>query len=292
MAEGEFQDAALVIIGHGSSSNAGSSGAVRLHAEALRARRIFREVREAFWKQAPFLADVARSISAPRIFFIPLFISDGWFTEHVIPTALGLLEPGDEGFPRVVERCGQTWLYGRAVGSHPAMTEVLLARARGVLERHPFPRAPGPSETALVVVGHGTANSTGSRESVEREVHSIRSRALYAEVQPAFLEESPRVQDCFGLTTARNLVVVPFFMSDGLHVQEDIPVMLGEAEADVKERISAGRPTWRNPTQRRGRRVWCAPAIGTEPLLSDVILERVREAEPNSQIGRQGLLRA
>jgi hypothetical protein len=43
----------------------------------------------------------------------------------------------------------------------------------------------------------------------------------------------------------------------------------------VKERLAAGQPTWRNPTEKNGKLVWYAPAVGTEPLLAEVILERV-----------------
>ncbi|MFO1512662.1 MAG: CbiX/SirB N-terminal domain-containing protein [Verrucomicrobiota bacterium] len=43
------------------------------------------------------------------------------------------------------------------------------------------------------------------------------------------------------LSTTRNAVVVPFFISDGLHTVEDIPVLLGEPERIVKERLAAGQ---------------------------------------------------
>jgi len=46
----------------------------------------------------------------------------------------------------------------------------------------------------------------------------------------------------------------------------------------VKERLAAGQFPWRNPTERQGRLVWYTPALGTEPSLVEVILERVREA--------------
>jgi len=75
----------------------------------------------------------------------------------------------------------------------------------------------------------------------------------------------------------KNIIVVPFFISDGLHAVEDIPVLLGEPERVVKERHAAGQPTWRNPTERGGKRIWYSPSVGTEPLLAEVILERVRE---------------
>ena len=56
-------------------------------------------------------------------------------------------------------------------------------------------------------------------------------------------------------------------------------MLLGEPERLVKERLAAGQPAWRNPTEREGKLVWYAPSIGTEPMLAEVILQRVREAE-------------
>jgi sirohydrochlorin cobaltochelatase len=92
------------------------------------------------------------------------------------------------------------------------------------------------------------------------------------------MEEAPRIADCYQIAPSRNLVVVPFFISDGLHAVEDIPVLLGEAERIVKQRLAAGQPTWRNPTEKNGKLVWYSPSVGTEPLMADVILERVKEA--------------
>ena len=37
------------------------------------------------------------------------------------------------------------------------------------------------------------------------------------------------------------------------------------------------QPTWRNTTEKNGKRVWYAASIGGEPHIADVILERVRE---------------
>jgi sirohydrochlorin ferrochelatase len=62
-----------------------------------------------------------------------------------------------------------------------------------------------------------------------------------------------------------------------LHTQEDIPVLLGEAKPMVKQRLAAGQPPWRNPTEKNGRLVWYSPAIGSEPQMADLILKRVRE---------------
>jgi sirohydrochlorin cobaltochelatase len=72
--------------------------------------------------------------------------------------------------------------------------------------------------------------------------------------------------------------VVPFFISDGMHTVEDIPVMLGAPRAEVRERLKLGQPAWRNPTGREGMRLWYTAAVGSEPLMADVILDRVRES--------------
>ena len=106
----------------------------------------------------------------------------------------------------------------------------------------------------------------------------IRTRNEYADVQPAFMEETPLIADCYEATDARHIVMVPFFIADGLHTVEDIPVLLGEPESRVRELLETGQPTWRNPTERKGKLIWYTKAIGNEPYLPEVILERVREA--------------
>jgi len=274
----DFSDAALVLAGHGSTLNADSAAPVRQHAGELRRRGIFGQVREAFWKQEPYLPRVMSEVLAPRVFVVPLFISDGYFSGEVIPRELGFCGKGETDFSRVQQRGGQTLFYCAPVGTHPGMTEVLLARAREIVEKFPFPRAPKPEETALFIAGHGTGNNENSRKSIEQQVELIRARNLFAQVQAVFLEEDPRIGDCCKLAQTKNLVVVPFFISDGLHSVEDIPVMLGAPQADVRERLKLGQPAWRNPTEREGKRLWYTASVGSEPLVADVILERVREA--------------
>lgn len=281
-----FSDATLVLIGHGSTLNAESAGPTFLHADALRRRNLFANVLEGFWKEQPSISAVLRGAYTPRVFVVPLFISEGYFTEEVIPRELGLSVPGAKAFCRKQDRPApfgckfpiQTIHYCGPVGTHESMTKVLLARAQETVARHPFPRSPKPRETALFIAGHGTGNNENSRKAIERQVELIRGMSLYQEVHPVFMEEEPRIGDCYGMTAARNLVMVPFFISDGLHSYEDIPVMLGEPEGVVKKRYAEGQPTWRNPTEKQGKLLWYTPSIGSEPLMAEVILERVREA--------------
>ena len=274
----DFSDAALVLVGHGSTLNAESSAPTYQHADELRRRRIFAQVLECFWKLEPGISGVLRGVFAPRVFIVPLFISEGYFTEEVIPRELGFCAKGETAFARVQNRGGQTLHYCGPIGTHDSMTRVLLARAKEIVEKHPFPRAPRASETALFIAGHGTSNNENSRKAIERQVELIRAMNQYAEVHAVFMEEEPRIGHCYEMAQAQNIVMVPFFISDGLHSYEDIPVMLGEPARVVRDRLNGGQPPWRNPTERHTKRVWYGASIGSEPHIVDVILERVRES--------------
>jgi sirohydrochlorin cobaltochelatase len=278
MVEDGFEDASLVLIGHGSTLNAGSSASLYQHLDELRKRRIFAAVVEAFVQQEPSVAGALRRVFTPRVFVVPYFISEGWFTDHVVPVQLGLRDPQSREFARVQKPSHQVIFYCSPVGSHPAMTDVLRARATDVVRRHPFPRAPRAAELGLLIAGHGTTYNPGSHAAIAQQVEAFRQSGEYAEVHGVFLEEPPFITEAWRIASSNNLVMVPFFLSDGLHSREHIPVMLGEDESTVRQRLAAGLPPWRNPTQRHGKRLWYADPIGTEPLLADVILERARQA--------------
>lgn len=270
----DFSKAALVVLGHGTDLNAASAAPVFQHAAELRLRDIFTEVREAFWKQKPQIKTVMAAIQARRIFIAPLFISEGYFATEIIPKELGF------NFPDTLKLKTQNseLFYCRPAGSHDSMAGVILSRADDVVKQFPFPRAPKPRDITLFIAGHGTEKNENSRRAIERQVELIGAMHIYAAVRAIFLEESPRIGECFSLAQTRNMVVVPFFISDGLHTQEDIPVLLGVSAQLVRQRLAADQPPWRNPTEKNGKLVWYSPAVGTEPHIADVILERVREA--------------
>ena len=147
------------------------------------------------------------------------------------------------------------------------MTELLLRRAREV--------APGvpESETTLLIVGHGTALNDKSAIAAKREVEKIRALGRYASVQNAYMEEAPLISDWASLTTTPNVVVVPFFISDGLHSYQDIPVLLG-IEAEVTAAASQRAIFRRNPHRLHERDLYYASAIGTEPKFGEIIVEQ------------------
>ena len=274
MEANSLSEAVLVVLGHGTTLNTESAAPVLQHAAELRRRRIFAEVREGFLKQEPNIKKVLAEIFTPRVFIVPFFISEGYFSTEIIPKELGFSLPEI----RKLRIQNSELYYCSPVGSHDLMTKVILARAKEVTEKFPFPRLPKNSDTTLLIAGHGTGRNANSRKAVERQVELIRAQKIYANVEAVFMEEPPFIKGCHENVKTKNIVVVPFFISDGLHTVEDIPVLLGEPDRVVKERLAAGQPTWRNPTERAGKLVWYSVSVGTEPQLADVILERVHEA--------------
>ncbi len=215
-----FSDAVLVVLGHGTTLNVESAAPVLQHVAELRRRKIFKEVREAFWKQEPQIKDILASISASRIFIVPFFISEGYFSTEIIPQELGFRFPDNLSLITL----HSSLFYCRPIGSHDSMTRVILSRAAGIVKQFPFPRAPKPAETTLFIAGHGTERNVNSRKAIERQAELIRSQKIYAGVHDIFMEEDPLIGDCYALAQTKNIVVVPFFISDGLHAVEDNPV--------------------------------------------------------------------
>jgi sirohydrochlorin cobaltochelatase len=95
------------------------------------------------------------------------------------------------------------------------------------------------------------------------------------------MEEPPLVSDWRELTKTSNVIVVPFFISDGLHSYEDIPVLLGIANGGPRgvSRAKRAEVFRRNPYTIDNRSLFYAPSIGTDPGFADIILEQALNAK-------------
>jgi sirohydrochlorin cobaltochelatase len=251
----------LILVGHGSTLNPDSSAPTFQHADEIIRRALFAEVHCGFWKEEPSLREVLRMVDGNDVYVVPNFISEGYFTETVIPRELELVGP-------VTHRSGKIIKYCEPVGNDPRMADLLLHRARQV--------APNvsPKETSLLIVGHGTSLNEKSAEAAQSQVRAIRERGSYAEVSEAYMEEAPFIADWRKNTSQPNVVVVPFFIADGLHSYQDIPVLLG-IESEQTAAASQQEVFRRNPYHLDGRTLYYASAVGTESLMADVILDTI-----------------
>jgi sirohydrochlorin cobaltochelatase len=258
---------ALLIVGHGSTVNPASSIPTLMHAATIRQRGIFAEVACSFWKEEPSLRDALFFFQDPAIrdvYVVPNFISEGYFTRTVIPRELELTGAETE------RSNGQVWNYCQPVGNHESMTAHLLERARAI--------APGiaEKEMSLLIVAHGTSLNDNSAVAAKEQAEKIRALARFAAVLNVYMEEPPLVSDWVNLTKTRNVVVVPFFISDGLHSHEDIPALLG-----IEKVREGGEP---GAYELHGRSLFYSTAIGTDSRFADVIIEQAKSFRERKQV--------
>jgi sirohydrochlorin cobaltochelatase len=266
---------ALIIAAHGSHLNPDSDRPAYDHADRIRATGAFDEVRESFWKEEPHFREALRTVDAEEVSLVPLFISEGYFTEEVIPREFRLegWDPelwNSDGTSAThatltAEDTGQTVHYCGPVGTHDTMSDVIVQRAESVTGDPDVGEGFG-----LAVVGHGTERNENSAKAIEYHADRIRDRDRFDEVQALFMDEDPEVDDVTDYFEADDVVVVPLFIADGYHTQEDIPEDMGLCE-DYRDGYDV-------PQAVDGHDIWYAGAVGTEPLMADVVLERAADA--------------
>jgi sirohydrochlorin cobaltochelatase len=211
---------ALVIAAHGSHLNPDARVPTATHAATIRETGAFDEVRTAFWKEEPSFREILRTVASDTVYVVPLFVSEGYFTEQVIPRELRLdgwsvaawdsdgvsathatFTPSD--VDKTVHYCGP-------VGTHDAMTDVIVRRAESVT---------GDPDVgdgfALAVVGHGTERNANSAKAIRYHADRLRERDRFEEVLALFMDEEPEVDDLADHVTADDVVLVPLFVADG-----------------------------------------------------------------------------
>jgi sirohydrochlorin cobaltochelatase len=262
-----WRDAALLLVGHGSSRQRASRAATTCVADDIRRRGLFAEVVECFWKEPPFLA--LDLVAAPRVYVVPNFAGEGLFTRHLIPERLGLAG-------RRTRLPGREVIYTEPVGCHPGVASLLRRRAEALCAAH----AVDPAAVALLLIGHGSSRPGGSTTTPEAVATAIRAAGRFGEVAALFIEQAPRVAEWPRLVAAANIIAAPLLISEGMHVRGDLPPLFG-----------LDRPE-QGPGRVAGRRTWLTGGIARFPEVADMVLDQVRAAEaaPGQYLGHQGLL--
>jgi sirohydrochlorin ferrochelatase len=237
---------ALLLFAHGTSDGAGAEIADRLAAE-LSSRGLFDEVSVCFSLQEPRPADAISRLSSSRIFVVPLLACDGRITRDVLPGLIGLAEERDQG--RVI-LCPP-------VGQHPGIARIVTALADAAAGNAGFI----PAATTVLIAGHGHRHDPTSASATRRLAGQIDATGRWAGVDCVFLSETPTAQQWRTVSSTRDTIVVPYFISGGRHEAVDLPGLIRAGEADASE----------------DRRVVLTPAVGRAPQLAYLVLDQVLE---------------
>ena len=251
---------ALVIVGHGSHLNEDSSLPVYEHAARIRETGEYEEVVECFWKEEPSMRHVLDTVEAEDVCVVPAFISEGYFTQQVIPRELGLTGP-------VTHKDGKTVRYAGPLGTFEGMADVILERAGDLLEG----KEVSPGRRALVLLGHGTDLNKNSGGVIYLNAERTRERDLYDLVEVGFLDQEPEIGEVVENVEAENIVLIPVFIAEGWHTRETIPEDLSlTGEVTVRE----------------DKTIYYGAPVGTHPSMADLIAARARETERGTEIVR------
>ncbi len=126
--------------------------------------------------------------------------------------------------------------------------------------------APGKNaKKAILLLGHGS-KAKEANDTLRAVAGALRAREGYGCVQAAFLQiEAPDFEEGFGEIASKgfnDIIVMPYFLYMGLHVQQDLP----EEIAKAKEKFP-------------GINVRLARSLGFHDRLVDVTVERIEELE-------------
>ena len=190
---------------------------------------------------------VLDTVESEEVYVVPAFISEGYFTQQVIPRELGL-----DG--SVTKKGYKIVRYAGPLGTFEGMPDVILERV-GDLMRGRQTRG----RTALVLLGHGTDLNKNSGGVIYLNAGRIRERGLYDLVEVGFLDQEPEIGGVVESIEAENIILIPVFIAEGWHTRETIPEDLG-LSGEV--------------TVRGDRTIFYGAPVGTHPSMANLIVAR------------------
>ncbi len=244
---------ALLIAGHGTRDDAGAE-AFRSFVRELGRRNPGLPLAGGFIELSPPpLGEAVTELveqGVRRFAAVPLMLVSAGHAKGDIPAALA----------REKERHpGISYTYGRPLGPHPALLNVLERRLEEALGD-----APGDlSEVTVLLVGRGSTDPDANAE-VHKAARLLWEGRGYAGVETAFVSlaapDVPSGLDRCAKLGAKRIVVLPYFLFTGI---------LPDRVRQQTEEWAAAHPE---------TEVRSADVIGPEPELLDLVMERYREA--------------
>jgi sirohydrochlorin cobaltochelatase len=157
----------------------------------------------------------------------------------------------------LVRHPGLSYAYGRPLGPHPTLLELLAERLDAVVAEEER------ADTAVLLVGRGSTDPDSNSE-VCKVARLLWEGRGYAQVEPAFVSLAkpsvPEGLERCRLLGATRIVVLPYFLFSGVLPDRVVSQAraYGAGHADLEVR--------------------CAEVIGDCDGLADLVLERYREA--------------
>lgn len=245
---------ALLLVGHGSLRKASGTAMLRL-ADHLRERGVAPIVAAGFlnFSQPTFAEAIQDCVDAgaTRVAVQPYLLIDGFYSRRLLPKLLA------------EARVAHPDLHLTAtapLGFHSALVSLVSARA-SLTDAPALP-------TGLLIMAHGTPfpNANAPIEQLARELEH-----RFASVAVGYLElNDPSIPDAAAdlvLSGVSRIVALPYFLHLGEHVATDLPLQVQR----LRERY-------------RDIRFHLAEQLGYDPLIADIIEDRVAEVRAGGRV--------
>ncbi|MQA80390.1 MAG: hypothetical protein GEV10_18230 [Streptosporangiales bacterium] len=241
----------LLIVGHGTRSAAGVDAFHRF-VDRVRARAADRVVEGGFIELAPppVTDAVAKVVAAGHLEMVtvPLVLTAAGHGKGDIPGAMAREQ---------VRHPGLRYSYGRPLGPHPALQDVMADRVDTALD------GADRAGTYVVLVGRGSTDPDANAE-VAKVARLLWEGRGYAGVEPSFVSLAepsvPAALDKVRRLGAERVVVAPYFL---------FPGVLPDRIVTQSEEFAGAHP---------GIDVRVAGLVGDSDELADLVLERYQEA--------------
>lgn len=191
-----------------------------------------------------------------RVTVVPLSLFAAGHVKNDVPLSLEVLKR---------QHPCTSFHYGRHLGVHPAILDVLDSRAKEVEEEVDVSRREDDVVVLLVARGSSDPDSNADVHKLARLLHEGRG---FGDVEPAFVGVTePRVEDAFhGVARGRPdaVVALPYMLGDGVLTQR------------VKETVEDLDDSYPYVSAASGE------PLGTDTRLLDVLADRWQEARTDS----------
>ncbi len=128
------------------------------------------------------------------------------------------------------------------------------------------------SKTGFLLVGHGSTKPY-NKQLIENTAKLVSEKETGYLVRCGFMENStpsiPEILEEFRKEDIESMVVVPLFLARGVHIDEDIPGILGLKEGSHRGTFA---------TEKGEVPLVYAHPIGENPMLADLMISSAKQA--------------
>lgn len=274
----------LILAAHGSAGENANRPMFDL-ADQISRRHRFHAVTPAFLSGEPNLVNVLEQLPVGRAVVVPMMTSAGYY--HATIRDQLSKNRNRDAFEIAITR---------VFGSHESLPLRISQRITHYINQYQME----PSNTSVVVIGHGTRRNPNSCRTTLTITERLIDRHPGLTIEAAFLDQSPELPSVAKNIKTPHVLLIPFLIGRGPHATIDIPAVFGlPTGTDIgfpivghrvtRQQKSFGMLQNRSSQPQTGYCI-CDSPVGLYPDIDEICMELVQEQmnrEPPTSLSTQ-----